>query len=75
MKTKIEFINKKIAKENIKANTHYLFIIGGQKSTLPFSDVLQQKLKRTGKKLSSLEKSPMVIELQNGAVISWMAKM
>ena len=30
MKTKIEFINKKIAKENIKANTHYLFIIGGR---------------------------------------------
>jgi leucyl aminopeptidase len=74
MKTKIEFINKKIAKENIKANTHYLFIIGGQKSTLPFFDVLQQKLKRTGKKLSSLEKSPMMTELQNGAVISWMAK-
>ena len=55
MKTKIEFINKKIAKESIKANTHYLFIIGGQKSTLPFFDALQQKLKRTGKKLSSLE--------------------
>lgn len=53
---------------------HLLFVLPATRpKNLPFSEALDAKLKRTNKKYSDLLKTPLMIDLPNGAVASWIA--
>lgn len=57
----------------LATQTHLLFVLPvARPSDLPFSMALDAKLKRLGKKYEDLGKSPVLTDLPNGAVASWM---
>ena len=73
MKTKINIIQAIPTEAQFKTSTHHLVVLDLALSTYPLADVLKNKLKRTGKKLGDLIKAPVTTELDNGAMISWVA--
>lgn len=57
----------------LATQTHLLFVLPvARPSDLPFSMALDAKLKRLGKKYEDLGKAPVLTDLPNGAVASWM---
>jgi len=57
--------------KNIKGN-HLLFVLSdGTLKTFPFIKELDRKLKRTHKKIASLAKEPVTIEVQGGRLLSF----
>ncbi len=62
------------ADENsLAAQTHLLFVLPEERPEgLPFSAALDAKLKRLSKKYADLSKSPVLVDLPNGAVASWL---
>lgn len=71
MKTKIEIIDEVQNEEMLKKIMHHLFVIDSGASHYPFEDLLLNKIKRTGKKIKDLSKEPISIELNNGALVSF----
>lgn len=65
--------NLMIADEkSLVSSTHLLFVLPlARPKNLPFSEALDAKLKRTGKKYSDLLKTSLMADLPNGAVASW----
>jgi leucyl aminopeptidase len=65
--------NLAIADEkSLAAQTHLLFVLPAERpENLPFSDVLDAKLKRISKKYTDLSKASVMADLPNGAVASW----
>lgn len=65
--------NLAIADEkSLATQTHLLFVLPAERpENLPFSDVLDAKLKRISKKYTDLSKASVVADLPNGAVASW----
>ena len=57
--------------KNIKGN-HLLFVLSDVAlKTFPFIKELDRKLKRTHKKIASLAKEPVTIEVQDGRLLSF----
>jgi len=71
MNTKIE--NKSNIPTGIQINkiSHSIFIIDEKQKKFPLQGVLQNKLKRIGKKINDLKKTPIVTELTDGGIICW----
>ena len=58
--------------KSLLAHQHLLFVLPALRpDVLPFSSALDAKLKRTAKKYSDLSKTPILTDLPNGAVASW----
>ena len=64
--------NKDVATEKNMRRGHNLFVLNDATSkAFPFAKELDRKLKRTGKKLTSLLKEPLTIEIQDGRLLSF----
>ncbi len=65
--------NLAIADEKLLiSQSHLLFVLPAERpKNLPFSDILDAKLRRTSKKYTDLSKSAVVADLPHGAVASW----
>ena len=58
--------------KSLNAHAHLLFVLPAERpDDLPFSSELNAKLNRIGKKYTDLSKSPVMVDLPNGAVASW----
>jgi leucyl aminopeptidase len=58
--------------KSLDAHAHLLFVLPAERpDDLPFSSELNAKLNRIGKKYTDLSKSPVMVDLPNGAVASW----
>ena len=66
--------NLALADENsLASQTHLLFVLPEEcPEYLPFSAALDAKLKRLSKKYADLSKSPVLVDLPNGALASWL---
>jgi len=71
MNTKIEFIKNIPNELGLKKNLHHIIVVDPASEKYPFETLLKSKLKRVGKKLTDLSKTPVSTELDNGAIISW----
>ncbi len=71
MIAKIEFINNIPNEQELKKNLHHIIVIDPSIPKYPFETLLKNKLKRSGKKLTDLNKTPITTELDSGATISW----
>ena len=71
MIAKIEFINNIPNEQELKKNLHHIIVIDPSIPKYPFETLLKNKLKRSGKKLTDLNKTPITTELDSGAIISW----
>lgn len=71
MIAKIEFINNIPNEQELKKNLHHIIVIDPSTPKYPFETLLKNKLKRSGKKLTDLNKTPITTELDSGAIISW----
>jgi len=71
MNTKVEFIKNIPNEQALKKSLHHIMIIDLASKKYPFATELKNKLKRVGKKLSDLNKTPVTTELDNGSIISW----
>ena len=69
----IKIVQKRslVTEKNIKGN-HLLFVLSDVAlKTFPFIKELDRKLKRTHKKIASLAKEPVTIEVQDGRLLSF----
>ena len=57
--------------KNIKGNHHLFMLNDATLKTFPFIKELDKKLKRTHKKIASLAKEPVTIEIQDGRLLSF----
>ena len=58
--------------KSLNASQHIVFVLPGESpKNLPFLEALNAKLKRTDKQYADLAKSPILVDLPNGAVASW----
>jgi leucyl aminopeptidase len=58
--------------KSLATSSHLIFVLPTiRPKQLPFSGVLDAKLKRTSKKYADLSKTALVTDLPNGAVASW----
>ena len=71
MKTKIEIVQSTPTENQFKPFSHHMLVIDINASNYPFADLLKNKLKRLGKKISDLAKTSVTTEIANGAMISW----
>ena len=71
MITKIEKKTQIPTEATIKKISHSLYIIDEKQKNFPLKNVLQNKLKRIGKKINDLKKTPIVSELPDGGLICW----
>ena len=71
MNAKIEFIKNIPNEQTLKKGLHHLVIIDSRSTKYPFEALLKNKLKRAGKKLADLSKTPITTELDSGGIISW----
>jgi leucyl aminopeptidase len=71
MKLKINKITKIPSESILKMSTHTLIIVDMKQKKIPFEVLLKYKLKRVGKKILDLKKTPISTEMDNGSVISW----
>jgi len=55
----------------INKTSHSIFIIDEEQKKFPLKDILTNKLKRIGKKINDLKKTPVVTELAGGGIICW----
>ncbi len=71
MNTKIE--NKRNIPSGVQINkiSHSIFIIDEKQKKFPLQNILQNKLKRIGKKINDLKKTPIVTELEDGGIVCW----
>jgi leucyl aminopeptidase len=71
MNTKIE--NKRNIPTGVQINkiSHSIFIIDEKQKKFPLQNILQNKLKRIGKKINDLKKTPIVTELEDGGIVCW----
>jgi|TARA_B110000037_G_scaffold1425_1_gene1625 leucyl aminopeptidase len=71
MNTKIE--NKRNIPTGVQISkiSHSIFIIDEKQKKFPLQNILQNKLKRIGKKINDLKKTPIVTELPDGGVVCW----
>jgi leucyl aminopeptidase len=69
----IQIVQKRgIATEKNIKGSHLLCVLSGATSkTFPFIKELDRKLKRTQKKMASLSKEPVIIEVQDGRLLSF----
>ena len=71
MKTKIEIVQSTPTENQFKPFSHHMLVIDINASNYPFADLLKNKLKRLGKKISDLAETSVTTEIANGAMISW----
>lgn len=71
MITKIEKKSEIPTSNAINKISHSIFIIDEKQKKFPLQDILRSKLKRIGKKLNDLKKTPTITELSDGRVICW----
>jgi len=71
MITIIEKISQIPTVNLINKTSHSIFIIDEEQKKFPLKDVLTNKLKRIGKKINDLKKTPVVTELSGGGIICW----
>ena len=71
MITKIEKKNQIPTVDLINKTSHNVFVIDEEQKNFPLKDLLTNKLKRIGKKINDLKKTPIVTELQGGGIICW----
>ncbi len=55
----------------INKTSHSVFVVDEEQKKFPLKDVLTNKLKRIGKKINDLKKTPVVTELAGGGIICW----
>ena len=69
----IKIIQKRnlATEKNIKGNHHLFMLNDATLKTFPFIKELDKKLKRTHKKIASLAKEPVTIEIQDGRLLSF----
>ncbi len=69
----IKIIQKRnlATEKNIKGNHHLFMLNEATLKTFPFIKELDKKLKRTHKKIASLAKEPVTIEIQDGRLLSF----
>ena len=71
MITKIEKKTQIPTEATLKKISHSLYIIDEKQKNFPLQSILQNKLKRIGKKINDLKKTPIATELPDGGVIYW----
>ena len=69
----IQIVQKRnvATEKNIKGNHHLFMLNDTTLKTFPFIKELDKKLKRTHKKIASLAKEPVTIEIQDGRLLSF----
>ena len=72
MKIAMERNSLNLNEKQIKETSHHLVVLAEGVKNYPFETILLAKLKRTNKKIDSLQKAPLVTELDNGSLISWL---
>ena len=71
MNTKIKKISKIPTEIVLNKVSHTLYIIDEKQKNFPFQAILKNKLKRIGKKINDLKKTPVITELKDGGIICW----
>ena len=71
MNTKIEKISKIPTEIVLNKVSHTLYIIDEKQKNFPFQAILKNKLKRIGRKINDLKKTPVITELKDGGIICW----
>ena len=71
MKITLEKSIVNLNESRFKETSHHLVVLADGAKKFPFESLLMAKLSRINKKIESLKKDPVVSELDNGTLISW----